>query len=63
MAEDAVHEALEGGPSVFEAEAGVVEGVCPEGRDNGRLWDVLGMHGDLEVALHQVQLAEDGGPV
>ena len=63
VTEDVVHETLKGGPSIFEAEAGVVECVRPEGRNDGRLWYVLGMHWDLKVALHQVQFAEDGGPV
>ena len=63
VTEDVIHEALKDGPSIFEAEAGVVECVRPEGRNNGRLWYVLGMHWDLKVALHQVQFAEDGGPV
>ena len=59
VTEDVIHEALKGGPSIFEAKAGVVECV----RNDGRLWYVLGMHWDLKVALHQVQFAEDGGPV
>ena len=59
VTEDVVHDALKGGPSIFEVEAGVVECV----RNDGRLWYVLGMHWDLKVALHQVQFAEDGGPV
>ena len=61
VTEDVIHEALKGGPSIFEAEAGVVECVRPERHNDGRLWYVLGMHWDLKVALHQ--FAEDGGPV
>ena len=49
VTEDVVHEALKGHPNIFEAEAGVVECVRPEGRNDGR--------------LHQVQFAEDGGLV
>ena len=49
VTEDVVHEALKGGPSIFEAD--------------GRFWYVLGMHWYLKVALHQVQFAEDGGAV
>ena len=56
--EDGVYHPLKGGTSVTKAKTGVVEGVGAEGRDDGGLRDVVCMHGNLVVALQDVQLGE-----
>ena len=55
IAEDGVNHSLKDGTSVAKAKTGVVEGVGAKGRGDGSLRDVVGMHGDLVVALQEVQ--------
>ena len=58
IAEDSVYHPLKGGTNIVKAKIGVVEGVGAKGRGNGGLWDVVRMHGDLVVALQEVQFEE-----
>ena len=61
IAEDGVYHPLKDSTSVAKAKTGVVEGVGAEGRGDGSLRDVVWVHGDLVVALQEVQLGEDLG--
>ena len=54
---------LKGRTSVAKAKTGVVESVGAKGRGDGGLWDVVWMHGDLVVALQEVQFGEYLRPV
>ena len=54
IAEDGVNHLLKGGTSVAKAKTGVVEGLGVKGCGDGGLRDVVGMHGDLVVALQDV---------
>ena len=63
IAEDGVYHPLKSGTSIVKAKVGVVEGVGAEGRSDGGLRDVVGMHGDLVVTLQEVQLGEYLCPV
>ena len=58
IAEDGVYHPLKGGTSVAKAKTGVVESIGDEGRGDGGLSDVVWMHGDLVVALQEVQFGE-----
>ena len=58
IAEDGVYHPLKGSTSVTKAKTGVVECVDAEGSGDGGLWDVVWMHGDLVVALQEVQFGE-----
>ena len=60
MAEDPVHESLERLCRVFQAEWHPEKFVESEGGDDGRLLDILLVHGDLVVPLDHVNLGEDG---
>ena len=55
IAEDGINHPLKGGTSVAKAKTGVVEGAGAEGCGDGSLRDVVGVHGDLVVALQEVQ--------
>ena len=63
ITEDGVYHPLKGGTSVAKAKTGVVESVGAEGRGDGGLRDVVWMHGDLVVALQEVQFGEYLHPV
>ena len=63
IAKDGVYHPLKGGTSVVKAKIGVVEGVGAEGRGDGGLRDVVWMHGDLVVAVQEVQFGEYLCPV
>ena len=57
IAEAGVYHPLKGGTSVTKAKT-VVESVSAEGCSDGGLRDVVWMHGDLVVALQDVQFGE-----
>ena len=63
IAEDGVYHPLEGGTSVAKVKTGVVESAGAKGRGDGGLRDVVWMHGDLVVALQEVQFGEYLRPV
>ena len=63
ITEDIIHHALEDGPDVSEAEAGVVKCVCTKGRGDSSLRNVGRINGDLIVTLKEVQLQEDFRPM
>ena len=61
LAEDVVHEALEGGGGIGEAEGDDGEIVVAVPRSKGGLLDVGLLDADLVVALAEINLGEDGG--
>ena len=63
VAEDIIHHALKGGPSISDVKAGVIKCVSPKGRGDGSLRDISRIHGDSIVTLQEVQLREDFRPV
>ena len=63
IVEDGVYHPLKGGTKVAKAKTGVVESVGAEGHGDGGLWNVIWMHGDLIVALQEVQFGEHLHPV
>ena len=60
---DGVYHPLKGGTSVAKAKTGVVESVGAKGCGDGGLRDVVWIHGDLVVALQEVQFREYLRPV
>lgn len=62
-AEDVVHEALEGGGGVGEAKRHDGELIVAIAGAEGGLGDVFGGHTNLVVAVAEVNLGEDGGPM
>ena len=56
VTKNVVHHSLKGGPGIVEAEVGVIKSVCTKGGDDGGLWNVSGIHGNLIVTLQEVQL-------
>ena len=63
LAEDLVHEALEGGWGIGETKRDDGELVVAVTGTKGGLGDVGLGHADLVVALAEVDLGEDGGPM
>ena len=59
MAKYSVHESLEGLCRVAEAERHPKELEQAEGSDDGGFGNMLGIHGNLEIALGQIQLTEN----
>ena len=63
LSQDAVHQAGKGGVQIFQAEAGVVEGVGTKRCDNSCLWNVFWVDRNLVVPLQEIQLAEDSSAI
>ena len=61
--QDHIHRPLEGGPSVAEPEAGEVDSEGTEGRCHSGLRYIFRGHGDLVIAIGEVQLQEDLGAI